>query len=175
MASPSSIPPESPGPVFVTAEAADPDARAVFATAEDGGRHLLLATDARLAGLEIQPYRPDPVAVVHAAFADRVAAGLPVVGQGGAVALDPDSRRELTSAVVMAGADAWPAGGYWRLTDNSNLPLDRDQVVALGKAAAAHYQALFATRSALLDAIAAGEAVDPAAGWPDAPAFDPAG
>ena len=147
----------------------------VLLVRDDGSRHALKPGDPQLEGLEIQPYRPDPALAVQAAFAGCVAAGLPVVGQGGAVALDPDSRRELTSAAVMASMEAWPPGGFWRLTDNSNLPLDRDQVVALGKAAAAHYQALFATRSGLLDAIAAGEAVDPAEGWPAAPVFDPAG
>lgn len=131
--------------------------------------------DPRLEGLAVEPYAMDPADAIRAVFQDQVAAGLPVSGHAGAVALDPDSRRELTAAAVMASLGAWPPQGFWRLSDNTNLPLTGAQVVALGKAAAGHFQALFAMRSGLLDAVAAGQAVDPAAGWPAAEAFDPAG
>jgi len=130
------------------------------------------ALDAALA--EIGP-AASPEPEIHRLFAEGIAAGLPVAGRAGAVQLDPDSRRELATAVLMASLGAWPDGGFWRLSDNANLPLDAAQVTRLGVMAAAYYQALFSARSALLDAARAGQAVDPQAGWPELPAFDPAG
>lgn len=118
--------------------------------------------------------QPDLTSLIRAEFERRIGIGLPVDGCQGAVQMDLASRQELTSAVVMAGVGAWPEGGFWRMSDNTNLPLTAAQVIALGKAAAGYYQALFATRSALLDAARAGAAVDPLAGWPEPARFDPA-
>jgi hypothetical protein len=122
----------------------------------------------------IAPFAPDLRQAVRAEFDRRVAAGLPVTGQAGAVDLDPDSRQEMVSAVLMATIGVWPEGGFWRLSDNTNLVLAAPRLIALGCAAAAYYQQLFGTRSAMLDAVAAGQAPDPAAGWPEPASFDPA-
>lgn len=156
------------------AEYGNPHGTDIWLIRDDGSRMAVKPDHPELAGLEIARCPVDPRTAVAAAFAARVDAGLPVAGHAGAVQLDPDSRRELMAAAQMAMLEAWPAGGFWRLSDNTNLPLSAAQVVALGKAAGRRYQALFAARSALLDAVAADEAIEPEAGWPDATPFDPA-
>jgi len=140
----------------------------------DDGAVAVKPDDKRLAGIEIEPFAVDDRTAVRSAFERRVAAGLPVAGQDGAVALDPDSRRELATAVLMATLGAWPAEGFWRLTDNTNLPLSAPRLTALGLTAAGYYQLLFATRSALLDAVDAGHPVDAEGAWPAPSPFDPA-
>ena len=141
------------------------DGKLVPLDAEDEA--LLAADQAAFAGTLAR-------GAVRAAFEARVAAGLPVAGRSGTVQLDPASRQEIASAVLMAQLGAWPPGGFWRLSDNSNLALTGAQVQTLGKSAAGRYQGLFAARSAMLDAIAGGQTVDPEAGWPATAPFDPA-
>lgn len=158
--------------IAVAAGTADPQGRYY----RDGWLYVLGVSQEALEAALAQVGTAAPVGPrIHAVFQQRVAEGLPVAGRGGAVALDPDSRRELTAAALMASLGGWPAQGFWRLTDNTNLPLTGPQVVALGQAAAGRYQVLFAVRSGLLDAAAAGQVVDPDAGWPAAAPFDPAG
>jgi hypothetical protein len=146
----------------------------VLLVRDDGSRHAVKPDDAQLEGLEIGPYVPEPRGAVMAEWQRRLDLGLPLV-DGRAVQLDPASREALSSSASMAQLGGLPDSFGWRLSDNSWLSLDAPAVLRLAVAAGRHYWALFAARSALLDAIAAGEAIDPAGGWPDLPAFDPAG
>jgi hypothetical protein len=139
-----------------------------------GSLQALKPDDPLLIGIEIAPYPVDPRLAVMAAWQARLDLGLPLV-DGRAVQLDPASREALSSSAAMAQLGGLPEGFGWRLADNSTLALDTPAVLRLAVAAGRHYFALFAARSALLDAVAAGQVADPTQGWPELPAFDPAG
>lgn len=92
-----------------------------------------------------------------------LAAGIEVAGLR--VATDDLAQARLTGAALAALAD--PAAGIrWKQSDGQLVPLSAAAVLAIAGAVRAHVQACFDHEAGLLAALAAGQAPDPARGWP---------
>jgi hypothetical protein len=161
-----------------SARFANAEQTAVRYMADDGRVDIVMLTDdPRLQGLAIQDYAPEalaPAAAIEAAYQQRLIEGL-LLQDGRAVWIDRESQGDIMAAVLGASLTGGARGETWWLKDGSSIAIPGTRMQAFGEAARDRYSALFQHRKQQLAALAAGETVDPAAGWPEQVAFDPAG
>lgn len=116
----------------------------------------------------IERRRAERCAEVNARRTRAIAAG--VAFEGYVYDSDSTSLANVTAAVAGAAAGIpIPEGFTWRTADNVNVPMDVEQLVALGAAMLAHGSACYAYSWALKDAI--NDSDDPLSinldeGWP---------
>lgn len=129
---------------------------------------------------------PDPVDLVSAkaakiaeietAFAAAVEAGMPHADK--VLQIDDASRQNIAAVATRAigvvqaiDGMTWPPGFAWRMADNSWLPIEPAEFLAMAQQAADFYTAFIVHRAGLKDAVtgaasvAALNAIDAAAGW----------